>query len=552
MNSINIKKLDKNFDLTLCKVNKDTIGTILPDYLDSVTRSINDIDTLELTIPLYVTNQSNFEQIKNPIYNDIKDERLICLNNKEYFVIKEDTFASDSKNKKIKAYSREYKLGKIDINIEDIGFYLNDKDEELGIYSLNEYMKQETGWSFGHIDDTVQYNIDADGNKTNKLRWQESISMRWYDFLMQNISESFGCILTFNTDNKTMNLFDIKTSGEEIQIYLSNDNYLKSLERVDNSTEIVTRLYLVGNEEMDIIGATHTGYPYLENFSYFIENEEMSSNLTSAILKYQEMLVERRLEWNKLVDLKTNKTIILRKKQDDLYILYEEIKALKSMLKHYDALKDEINKAKIAAEITKKEDLRVPLEKESIALEKEIEALQSSIDEINKLCKRETAIDENGLYIFNEDLLDELKEFVYCETYTNDSFLEVEDLIEAGKRNLELRCKPTSSYTLNVVDFTKRVIDTGFRQHWNGELSLGDIVMLYDEDLNEEVLQFFVGYTLRPNEVDGLDLEISNKKVREDYTRTIADYLQEAKRSMNMVNNKKYLWNKQKYNRINL
>ena len=39
------------------------------------------------------------------------------------------------------------------------------------------------------------------------------------------------------------------------------------------------------------------------------------------------------------------------------------------------------------------------------------------------------ATDENGNLLFTEDTLNELKEFVYCETYSNDSFLDVKDLI---------------------------------------------------------------------------------------------------------------------------
>ena len=48
-------------------------------------------------------------------------------------------------------------------------------------------------------------------------------------------------------------------------------------------------------------------------------------------------------------------------------------------------------------------------------------------------------LNENGQIIFNENTLEELKEFIYCNTYTNDSFLNVEDLMEAGRRELSFK-----------------------------------------------------------------------------------------------------------------
>lgn len=547
MNSVNIKSLPKEFDLTVCKVSKEPLAEIPVKFIDEITKSINDMDTISLTVPYYTADEYTKEKIKNPIYDLIKDERLLCLNDSEYYVIKEDKSNKTKRDKIIKAYSREYKLGKLDIKVEDIGFYLISKDEENGIYSLNDHMKNETGWSFGHIDESVRYDT-SNGEKTEKLRWQESVNKRWYEFLTKDVAESFGCIVTFDTKDKLVNLYDVNTVGEEVQIYLSTDNYLKDLERLDTSTDIVTRMFIVGNEEMDIIGATQTGYPYLDDFSYFLENDEMSSELTHAILTYQARLVELNIEWERLSSEKLNKSEIMRHKQNEWFATFEEIRNLKAILKTYEAREDEVNKALTIAKITEQTDIQVKLDVEIKRLEEEILALESSINEINILCKRETATDINGSLIFDESLLDELKEFVYCETFTNDSFLRVEDLVKAGRRELELKCKPTSTYTLDVVDFTKRIKDNTFRQQWDGTLSLGNIIILVDDD--KEVLQYFTGYTIKPNESEGLSLTISNKKTVDSNRRVIQDKLQEASRSMKILNTKKYLWNRQKYNKF--
>jgi len=554
MNRIFINKLYREFDLELCKVNKRPICVIPKEYVNSITRSLNETDIMELTIPKMIQD-GNMNTIINPLWEEIKDERLICLNRSEYFVIKTNTFKSNDTVKSITAYSREYKLGKIDVIFEDITFMLIGKEESNEIYSLNELLKEETGWSFGYVDDTVRYDIDKQGNKTEKVRLQTGVNKRWLDYILNDVTENYSCVPVFDTDKKQINLYDENTVGENIQLYLSNDNYIKSLSRTNSSEDIVTRLTVIGSDEMDIIGATVTGYPYLEDYSYFMDNGEMSDDLVSHLKKYYEMVDIRSITWKELVKLKQEKSNELMRKKSELYALYEEINALKSIKEVYSAKDDTVNEALIITQISEKIEIQTVLEVEIKHLEEDIENLSSSIIEINILCKRETATDSNGELIFNEDTLEELKEFIYAETYSNDSFLNVEDLITAGKRELSLTCYPSVEYKIDVKNFMSRIMDNEFRLHWNGELGLGDVVILYDQDIEEEVFLFVTEYTQNPSEKnleDGLTITLSNKKYKDKNIRTIADKIKEGSLAMSSLSRKLYLLNEQKYNRINM
>lgn len=544
--------IENSFEMELCKVNKEVVAIIQEDYLDTVSKSIGGIDKIELTVPKTITDRFTFETVPNFLYYELKEERLIKVNDKEYYVIKEDDSSDiDDASKKIKAYSLEYKLGKLDINVEEIGFCLRAEDEDNSIYNLEDYMYLETGWKFGTIDDAVRYDVIDDVN-VDKMRWQQSVSARWHDFLTKNIAESFGCTIEFDTYNKLINLKDVDANDETVDIYLSHDNYIKELRRNNSSSEIVTRLQLSGNEEMDIIGATATGYKFIEDFSYFMSGGEMSTELHNAITKYEEMVAIRNVTWKEKTESKLNKITILNDKKTELYGYYARLEALRGEIKWYDSRGDEIEKARVTAEYTALNDDRVALELQATTLSGEIATLDSEIKELNILCKRETATDEMDSLIFNQQLLDELKEFIYCDTYNNDSFTKVDDLITAGKRELSLKCKPISTFSLNIVDFTSRIVDNGFRQHWRGNIYLGNIISLVGKDDDEEVLQYLVGYKLDRRSENGLSLEISDKKINNDNTRTISDYLNDAKRSAKVLESKKYLWVKQKYNKINL
>ncbi|MDI0267810.1 phage tail protein [Clostridioides difficile] len=548
--NVNLKQIQREYNITLHKVNKEILGEIPIEFIDSLTRSIDGTDEIQFTIPKFITNRFSFQKIINPLYYEVSNERFICVDNKEYFVIKE--IKEDGyKNKVIRATSAEVKLGKINLNIEDMGLQLFTEDKDAGIISLNNYMKEETGWTLGNVDDSIGYETTDTGEKREKVRWQESVDSNWHDFLINDIKEEFGCVVQFDTYNKKVHLYDVDSFGDNIELVLSYDNYIKSHEKTRNSDEIVTRMTLVGNEEMDIVGATVTGYKYIENYSYFLENGEMSKDLVTAILKYNEMIKLREVEWLKLIDEKNKKNKELRDNKNKLQVIYSTINALYSIKKTYETNKDTINAAKVASDITKNNDEKVILEVTIKNLEQQVLELEDSIKQINILCKRETATDENGQLIFNEILLEELKEFIYCDTYTNDSFLKVEDLIETGKRELELKCRPTIDWTIDSVNFLSRIINMEFRQHWNGSLSVGDIIIFYDRAEGTEDIIYFVGYT--QNFKDGsLNLDLSNKKLKEDNTRTISDYLTKSKHTMDSVNKKKYLLNRQKFNRMNV
>ena len=91
---------------------------------------------------------------------------------------------------------------------------------------------------------------------------------------MENIQDEFCCIPVFDRKNKTLNLYDMDSFGDDLKIVLTKDNYIKSLIRTTSSNDLITRLKLQGNEEKCIVeDVTATGYNYIENYSYFVQTK---------------------------------------------------------------------------------------------------------------------------------------------------------------------------------------------------------------------------------------------------------------------------------------
>ncbi|MGL4801857.1 MAG: hypothetical protein ACRC18_06300 [Cetobacterium sp.] len=542
---IRLKEIDSEYNLTLHKMNGLLLSEIDSKYMNSISKAIVDVDKIELSIPKYVYN-SEFKRVINPIYNYSKHERLINLNDKETYVIR-NISGLDGDYKNITAESREVILKKMDLKFEDIGFRLTSSDEDKDIYNLNDYMYEETGWKFGHIDNKVKFQSDG---TTEKMRWQESVDGYWYDYLTKTVAEQFECIVIFDSYNKLVNLYDVDEFGGGIKLCLSNDNYMQSLEDQSSSSDIVTRLRLEGNEGLSIKEGNPSGVDYIENYSYFMDNEEMSPELIQALITFNEMVKKRTITWNELIAAKNEKQKTLLDKKVEMLQLISEIKYQESLKKAYETSGDTEKMVIAMAEITKLRDKEVLLDNEITALDDEIDMLQSSIDEIVLLCQKPTATDDDGNLIFNEELLDELKNYTYTDTFSDDAYLEIEDLVSVGERVLDMNCKPTSTWNVGVTDFTSRIIDNNFRQHFKGVLQLGDIIILENEDKYEEFV-FLTGYTKSVNDKD-LKLTLCNKKVDRNDLLRVSDIFTDAKKAAKLLKSKRYLLVQQEKNRINL
>lgn len=589
-----INEIKDSYRVLLHKVNEDPIGELLFSTLDSIKNSMNEVGQIQLTVNKYYISQIGKIKKIYPYYDEIKNERMISLDGAFYVIkdIKEDT---KNDTKIITAYSKEKKLEKISISIEDLGFYLQGSDEENNIYSLEDYMYDETGWRFGHIDDVVKYNefsehliideisyeestgiLSVDGsydstdgnlqlnvqNKTPKMRWQESVNTSWLDYLSKTISTQFDCYVHFDNKNQLVNLYDMSSFGENLNLALSYDNYIKSLEKSSSSSDLVTKLVLIGNEEECIISDyTVTGTNYIENYSYYMNNKEMSQELINALNKYNEMTAQRSITWKTLRENKIQlETDLTNKKYEESNKL-AMIKVLKENYSFYISkvgTDEDVTGtyAKLAADTatqietyeTQSRDLYNAIQN----LELQIDLTEKSIKDINILCKKKTSTDENGNLIFGTDdkLLNELKKFISSETFSDDSYYDAEEMIASGEKKLDILSKPTRTWDIDVEDFTRKLISNKFRQQWKGVLGLGDIIYLLNKDGSEEFI-YFVGYE-KDYKSKSLSLTLSDKKESEEVVRYINDWLKTVKANDKLLNRNRRILNIVKGNRINI
>ena len=546
-----IRGAKDSYTLILCKMNGKKMGMI-PYTSVEIKRGIKTVSELSFTVSKYYGEDNKL----NILYDELKTERFIYLDEDECYVIKSIS-EQNEKIKTVTAYSREKKLFKITAEFEDISITLKTPYADIeGCFSLDELLYDATGWHIGYVSPKVLYksnetilnNITKETEATltteEKLRYQESVSTNWYDYINNDISEQFECFPVFNSYDKTIDLYSDEELGNDPNLILSYDNYLKNIECVSDTEDIITKLTLSGNDDLTISEVNPSGDTYVENFSYFIESKEMSDSLITALELYYKMVKIRAVEWNRLREEKAEKESVMTAKKTELLLVYSTIKSVEFAISQSS---DETFNSKQQERLVELNDKKVLLERDINLLNTEINLLQESIENINKLCKKKYATDENGRLIFNEQLLNELKDFIYQDTYSNDSITEALTLMQIGEKQLSQKCYPKKTWSVDSVNFIERLIDNGFRQHWNGELGLGDMIILKGNESIEII--YLIGYTQKFDDKT-IQLELSNKKEENDFSLSIGERLTQGKEAyriakksrstINMVNKNRY------------
>lgn len=549
-----IRGVKDSYTLILCKMNGQRMGIIPYTSIENIKRGIKTVSELTFTVSKYYGENNEI----NLLYDEIKSERFIYLDEDECYVIKNITEKNET-IKTVTAYSREKKLFKITAEFEDITITLKTPYEDIdGCFSLDELLYDATGWHLGYISDSVLYKssetildvVTEEANTTltteEKLRYQESVSTNWYDYINEDIAEQFECFPVFNSYNKTIDLYSDEELGNDPRLMLSYDNYLKSIECENNTDEIVTKLTLSGNDDLTISEVNPSGDVYVENYSYFMESGEMSNSLISALNLYYDMVKIRAVEWNRLREEKASVNSEMTSKKNELLIIYSTIKSIEFTMAQST---NEAFKAQQMERLVELNDKRVLLEKDVNELNTKIMLLDKSINNINQLCKKKYATDNNGTLIFNETLLNELKDFIYQDTYSNDAITDGLTLMKIGKKQLEKNCIPKKTWSVDSINFIERLIDNGFRQYWNGELGLGDMIVLKGNETIEII--YLVGYTQNFKDKT-IQLELSNIKDENMFSLSIGERLTQSKEAYRIAMKSRSTINRVNKNRVGL
>ena len=205
----------------LCQTNKENICQLDATEL-SGTFKFNSYSEISFNVASVYQDLITGETKPTPYYDYIDGLRLVYLEGFGYFQLQNPELYSDGikEYKSINAYSLEYVLSQrylenFIINKGDVGDTIGSIDGVV-LYNPNDsthsllhlVLQKAYGWTIGHVDDEL----------ANQSRSFEVDRESIYDFLMNEMCETFKCYIEFDTINNTVNVY----SENEIERFIGD------------------------------------------------------------------------------------------------------------------------------------------------------------------------------------------------------------------------------------------------------------------------------------------------------------------------------------------
>lgn len=532
---------DEQITLSLCDSRRKKIMEIYA--IDKLKRKVPFVSSDEISFDVALYRMDSEEKkVRNELFDAVKEDLQICMNDKQYFVIKSCNVQSrkgEDPIKQVECYSYEYTLGhKIIENYDVVSRFLWDvhgsKDKDGYHMGFLNYVEEKTGWKVDYVSPKVL-------NKQRELKYtNRSVLDCIYDS-----AETFNCVFQFDTVNRGISAYDISEIGGNQGIVISDKNFIESIAQKINTQDLKTRLYLYGENNINFKRYNPVGKAYLDNISFYRQFGYLSVELCEALDKHKEAIEKIDGEYKHYLDnvKKLEGTLgEIKDKKDNIEIAYrvvtQEIDAAISsqrlgqhtieLQKHLD--KSEELKNKII-ECTK-------MEKETLNL---IAGQQKKLDELKATLTEDK--------FFTPELMREYNEFIKEEVQGDNSFTyDMEDQLYAYcKEILDKISYPTISFDVDLESFRKI---SNFKQPMS-RMKVGDMVYLECEELNIKaevrVLSFDLDYTDH-----SVSVSFGNKFKSNSSEMYLTELLDDLKSTSTSVSLSEFYWNRgiEQYSRI--
>lgn len=366
----------------------------------------------------------------------------------------------------------------------------------------------------GNTVDVVYEKGELQENWVTKYRSFDTQVCSWVSFLQQ-IEEVYECVITFDSYNQVINVYDKEDNGVVTGLELSYDNVLKQVNKTKKMEEVITKLN-VESSNVSIANYNPLGTNYLENYDYYINNDIMSEELKSSMLDYKKLLELKDVEYKTILLGKTklNQTLTQRNAQ---------LKSLEGKYTTENAILSAYIKASDSANQTRQQAIVVDLENQISAMMSEIQNLKDSIANYDtQMTQIATDINKtnatwNGNKLFNEDLLLELSDYTYESTMSNDTYLTGSGLYNYAVKKMNEMQKPTIEFDIDAsFDFFRRIVN---QDGFSDLIFVGGKYGLVDEDITngtDEVMLY--QFKINPSKHTVSDFKFTNKREEPETT----------------------------------
>lgn len=197
-------------NVVLCQTNKEKICKLNVTNLEG-TFKFNAYSEISFDVPSIYCDIITGETKPTPYYDYVEGLRFVYLEGFGYFQLQDPEIDGNGiqEYKHINAYSLEYSLSQrylenFIINEGDVGDTVGSIDgvvlynsDDIAHSLIHLVLQKAYGWTVGHIDEELQ----------NQSRSFEIDRQSIYDFIMNDMCETFKCYVEFDTINNKVNIY---------------------------------------------------------------------------------------------------------------------------------------------------------------------------------------------------------------------------------------------------------------------------------------------------------------------------------------------------------
>lgn len=494
-------------------------------------------DISEFSFKIY----SEEDSIQNKLYEKIKRERLIELENIGWFIITDETEHCDSDN----AYYKEVTCNSLEHELTSRKIYAI-----KGVYKLYDVTDQEH--SLLHlVSSSCNWTIkDVDSDLAIKWRNFDIDEDKIYSFLMETVSDSYDCVFLFDTYSRTISVKKLDDIGEKTNIILSRKNIVDDFVK-EYDGDIITKMVVKGNDDVDIRSVNPTGTNYIVNFDYFKNTDWMSQGLIDALNKYEVAYRSYQAEYSNAINSKKalyEQYIILESELATLELTLSALEdtratnvtagysSSESLVNQIDELTNQIVIKK--SEISNKDS-------ELTVIENKLSSIGSSLN-MNLHFTREQLLELEAFIKEGDDYIDET--FVASDEMTENEIMEMKlELYEKGEKELARLSHPqfTISADLNNL-FTMQDNEATFGcyKEWRNKFVVGNIVTVIMNNYTTTARIMEMTYDFENKEK--ISVVISDRSRFDNTFSELGSILSDAKNYSRSYSLNKYGYNKAK------
>lgn len=157
------------------------------------------------------------------------------------------------------------------------------------------------------LEKTLNWKIGTvDASLWTKYRTFTQTEQGILDFLYNVVQETYGCVVVFDTKNRTINFVDATSDTKMIPVYLSSDNVIKEQKLTTNDSDVANKVSVYGADNVDIRDVNPTGTTEIINLGYALSTGDLSGDLADKYIAWQSAIIAQQDYYTGIVSLRNS------------------------------------------------------------------------------------------------------------------------------------------------------------------------------------------------------------------------------------------------------